>query len=430
MRPTSPALRTHTPRIIAACFPCCLIAPLALANAGTPLMWLGVLHLTFINLIIAAVEALFLTVIARVSFRRALIASLVANYASALVGLWLLLPYASRSLDQVSGIPLDAADDHMLRFILLAFLTTLAVEAPIFFAITRKKARLRRLLVAFLLAQLATYAALLWIYNVSSNASATRLTRDHTMSFIPRDHPATIYYINHTDGDLWRVGLNGTNRERIGPIDLFSSPIPEGHPHFDDFDRIYRQVLAIEPNPTGGEDLIALRDLGREEQKQTLIENLPNAIGRPQRPDNDVLPVDTRPQDHPLPELRIGYWAFEGLRIYPNGTNGDAWKDSWSVAYETPLAAWRISRVTILPDNLIVFELGDRQICVLEPNTRTLGVLAEGRSNLITMPGVRYRDEAPIAPTSSPTTQDAFPTPLADPGTPPPESSPSATGSR
>ena len=409
----------HAARITTALTLCGFIAALAHANAGTPLMWLGALHLVIINLVIAGVEALILKIIARIRFGRALFASLIANFASALVGLFLLLPRASQSLEDASGIPLDAANAHMLRFVLLAFLTTLAVEAPIVYLVTRKKARPRRLLVAFLLAQLATYAALLWIYNGASNASATRLTRDHTMSFVARDHPATVYYINHTDGDLWRVGLNGTGRERIGPIDLFSSPIPDGHSYFDDFERIHNQVLSIDPNPTGGENLIALRDLGREEQKQTLIENLPHALGPRPSPSVDIVTMDTRPPDRTLPKVTAGFWAFDGLSIYPRGTHDNAWKDSWSVAYETPLAAWRVRRVTVLPDDLIVFELGDRQICVLDPHTRTLGVLAEGRSNLITMPGARYREEVPFIPAAPPAAPDASSTPSAELDTPP-----------
>ncbi|QYK48212.1 MAG: hypothetical protein KF838_15650 [Phycisphaeraceae bacterium] len=426
MRPTGPircsAFRTPRPsgvrsiHIAVAFAPCCLIAALAQANAGTPLMWLGLLHLTAINLIIAGVEAYILKLIARVPFGRALAASLIANYASALVGLLLLVPYASQSLERVSGIPIDAANAHMLRFILLAFLATLVVEGPIFFLIARKRARPRRLVAAFLLAQLATYAALLWIYNGASNASATRVTRDHTMAFVPRDHAAAVYYINHSDGDLWRVGLNGAGRERIGPIPLFSTPVPDDYTSYGKFDPYYHEILTVAANPDGGEDLVAVRDLGREQQSQTLIEDLRDSLGPRslQIPHRDIF--DTRPPDRALPKVTNGFWAFDGLSIYPRGTEQDLWKDSWSVAYETPLAAWRVSRVSILPDNLIVFDLGDRQICVLDPHTRTLGVLAEGRSNLITMPGARYREEVPIAPV----VPDTSPAPLAEPGTPPP----------
>lgn len=388
---------THPIHIAIACAPCCLIAALAHANAGTPLMWLGLLHLTIINLIIAGVEALILTVIARVAFGRALIASLIANYGSALVGLLLLLPYASQSLERVSGIPIDAADSHMLRVILLAFLATLVVEGPIFFLIARKRARPRRLIAAFLLAQVTTYAALLWIYNDASNASATRLVRDHTMSFVPRDHAAAVYYINHSDGDLWRVGLNGAGRERIGPIDLFSTPVPDDSNPYGKFDPYYHEILTVAATPNGGEDLVAVRDLGREQQSQTLIEDLRDSLGPRsfQIPHWDIF--DTRPEDLRISHVRLGFTAYEGLRIVPNRTGSDPRRDSWSVAYETPLAAWQITRVTILPDDLIVFELGDRQICVLDPRTRTLGVLAEGRSNLITMPGVRYTEAPPTA---------------------------------
>ncbi|MBX3360617.1 MAG: hypothetical protein KF912_00190 [Phycisphaeraceae bacterium] len=407
MRPTGlircSAFRTPRPsgvrsiHIAVAFAPCCLIAALAQANAGTPLMWLGLLHLTIINLIIAGIEALILTVVARVAFGRALIASLIANYASALIGLFLLLPLASESLDQVTALPIDAADSHMLRVILLAFLATLVVEGPIFFLITRKRARPRRLVTAFLLAQLATYAALLWIYNDASNASATRLTRDHTMSFVPRGHPATVYYINHADGDLWRVGLDGTGRERIGPIDLFSSPIPDGHTEYARFDPYYHEILTVAATPNGGENLVAVRDLGREQQSQTLIEDLGDSLGPRSSQIHHWDIFDTRPEDLRISHVQLGFTAYEGLRIFPNRTGSDPRLDSWSVAYETPLAAWRITRITVLPGDLIVFELGDRQICVLDPRTRTLGVLAEGRSNLITMPGVRYTDAPPTA---------------------------------
>jgi len=55
-------------------------------------------------------------------------------------------------------------------------------------------------------------------------------------------------------------------------------------------------------------------------------------------------------------------------------------------ALETPFAAWRISHATHLPDDWLIFQLGDDQICLLHPASRRIALLARGQAPIVVLP--------------------------------------------
>lgn len=365
---------------------CATPATIAQANTGTPLMWMQMFHLVVANLFIGLFEALLLWKLARTAYLRAMVAMIAANYVSAYVGLKVLVPRAREAAAGTPGFPMDHAGDLLQSLMLTAFVATLAVEAPFWIAAAWKRVSIGRSLAAFVLAQIVSYGCLIYLYDDVMPTEALALPRDHSMGFVPRNHPATVYYIGADDGDLWKVNLDGSGRERIGPIDLFDSEAPPGQPALDAEMRLYVEAIDVVERDGGGHRLVATRHM-RGGGSQVLIEDLANALGPGSGHAVDFGARETRPEADRDPVVKGGFWAGEGMVILPRES------PAWSVRYETPIDAWAIRRLSVLPGNLAVFDFGPRQICVLDLETRQIGVLAAGRSNVVAMPGVRYVDE-------------------------------------
>lgn len=103
-----------------------LMPQVASANAGTPLMWASVFHLTLGNLVIGLGEALLLARLTSAPLGKAIITLILGNYTSAFVGAFLIFP----------GIVLIDETGYRLQWLLLsgltAFFATLVVEYPLF----------------------------------------------------------------------------------------------------------------------------------------------------------------------------------------------------------------------------------------------------------------------------------------------------------
>jgi hypothetical protein len=79
-------------------------------------------------------------------------------------------------------------------------------------------------------------------------------------------------------------------------------------------------------------------------------------------------------------EIRTGFWAVEGMRV-ENKKNGTNLRFSW----ETLFSQWNIRSAILLPDDHVIFQLGQDQICVLEPATKKIALLARGRGPAVVL---------------------------------------------
>jgi hypothetical protein len=79
---------------------------------------------------------------------------------------------------------------------------------------------------------------------------------------------------------------------------------------------------------------------------------------------------------------------FFGQGLHPN-QHGDGWGGACSL--ETPFGAWSVSNLTHLATDLLLFQLGDSQICLYDPGTHRLALVARGRGPVVVV-------EAPPAP--------------------------------
>jgi len=58
------------------------------------------------------------------------------------------------------------------------------------------------------------------------------------------------------------------------------------------------------------------------------------------------------------------------------------------LAFETPFAAWYIRNATQLPLGQVVFQLGENQVCILEPETRKVARISSGRGPVVVVQGL------------------------------------------
>lgn len=73
-------------------------------------------------------------------------------------------------------------------------------------------------------------------------------------------------------------------------------------------------------------------------------------------------------------EIWTGFWPVEGMRFKNNKTG-----ESTRFAWETLFSQWNARNAILLPDDKVIFQLGEDQICVVELTTKKIALLARGR---------------------------------------------------
>lgn len=138
-----------------------LLPGLALANAGTPLMWASMFHLVFGNLLIGIGEGALLSRLLGYHRPRAIAVMVAANYLSAWAGGWLLY----RLDPWTKGLDLYKFGTVFLALLFLMFMLTLVIEFPFAWLIFRKDSPpMQRLIGCFLVVQLTSYILMTLAY--------------------------------------------------------------------------------------------------------------------------------------------------------------------------------------------------------------------------------------------------------------------------
>jgi hypothetical protein len=291
----------------------------ALANAGTPLMWTGILHLFIGNLILGYVEAELLSRLFHVPRGRSLVVLILANYASAWAGAWLLV----NRLSHYSGITIENVQFWLGIFVVLTFALTLLIEYPFFWILLRqRKQAILTALKATLLIHGISYLLLFGWYSFNSQTSLlTQLNRVSAAQLQPsRDY--TLHYLSPNETQTFRSDLSGAN------------PEPMNRKEFE--------ALTAEPKST--------------------------SFG--------PVPKLTKTTDW---DFYASVWAAGGISGFNSTTQART-----RFALETPFAFWAISHATHLAGDLLVFQLGQDQICLLHPETHRIALIARGKHPVVT----------------------------------------------
>ncbi len=144
------------------------VAPtLVLANAGSPMMWFGILHVLILNLIIGIAESRIISYYGGISNRTWLI--VLANYISMFIGMQLIAPYFSSMYgnNDFWGGQTSLGEyelDGFMMGMLCSFIATLIIEFPFTFLSVRSKVERKNLLKPYIIANLATNTTMFILY--------------------------------------------------------------------------------------------------------------------------------------------------------------------------------------------------------------------------------------------------------------------------
>jgi len=359
-----------------------------LANIGTPLMWAGMFHLLFGNALIGIFEGLLLARLFRVQHAHAILSMCLANYASMAIGvLGLGLKHVGFSSTLDWDVTILNAKGVLLIALVICILLSAAFEWPFcYFALRGRSHRVRDSVAGSLVVQLASYAILVPLYLVVSPVNVLTSLSVVSPSTIATSTSADVYFIGRDDGDLHRVSLDGTDAARVaqaGLHDRFAQLFLARSRSADTYD------LGIRWGPEPCEERIVAGDILPANAR------IGDAAGDRNTPRDGWLAfgraVNLQDADQPQWEVNAGAWAAEGLHATQAATHRDV-----HVALETPFLAWYSRCPSVLPNDLVVYQLDD-QIVLLDLNTRRIALLARGRSPLVVL-----RTPAPEGPTGTP----------------------------
>ena len=348
-----------------------LLPATASANAGTPLMWASMLHLVFGNAIIGFIEGLLLSRIFKCPTWRSIPGLIAANYVSAWVGGILV----SGVLSPLPDITIENIRFWFCSFVVIAYLVTLLIEYPFFWFVMRSQERcLVRAVKATALVNAISYVLLFgWYWMASGTSMMTQLQVVSTGSLTPRDEYA-LFFISTDGRQILQTDLNGQHRSVLSQVVA---------PHRND-------RLFARRNSKTGYDLFIHLDLDdRDKVREDLIAaNF-----------SDLAPVDWRiSEGHsektegtwfnfgPAPSLAsksdwkfsTGFWPIEGIKA-----DNKKEKATTRLSLETPFAAWIARNATQVEGDLVVFQLGDNQICILDPESRRIALIARGKGPIV-----------------------------------------------
>lgn len=349
-----------------------LSAPaLALANAGTPLMWAGMLHLMFGNLLIGILEGLLLGWLFKAPKLKAVGILILANYLSAWAG-GFLLSWLCRFPD----ITIENLKPWLIFFFVLAFALTLLIELTFFRMALRKAERsFRAAIKPTFLIHLISYALLTVWYGLASGTSLMTELKVVDPSALKPEASYTLYYISNDGEKVIEHSLSGEVSEVACKISSTNQN-----------DRLFTRIaedggcnLSIRydgelPNYT--EDTLLLN----------ISKNSPSTWHLEKEPNGD--PKGTWFNFGDAPSLaaskgwnyRTGFWAIDG--ISGEGPN----EESFHYALETPFESWTIRNAVSLGDALLIFQLGNDQICMLDHESGSIALLARGRGPIVAVP--------------------------------------------
>ncbi|MHB1002186.1 MAG: hypothetical protein ACYC27_23350 [Armatimonadota bacterium] len=359
------------------------------ANMGTPLMWAEALHLYIGNLIIGLVEGLLIMLLlgSKINPKHRIAAPgimILANYVSAGIGCWVIRSGAGRFIDG-SGININTPHNSIMIYvstvILSFFAATVLIEWPFCLWLLkglRYKGRMALTsLKISMIAQIVSYALLILLYHSASDMSVfTKLDADPSLSFV-RNPDTIVYLLSESDGDVYRINANGKGMQKA--FDTNST---------DPSDTLY---LWNTKDSKSWKLSIGIRESGKN---GTLLQDSFSKIIPPcddwdekkdkgdSWPPSEFYAMDLRPLNDRNWEIFVDFWARNGMQVDDKVER----KSVLEVGLETPFMQWDSKYATVLPGDQVIYQLG-KQIVILDPHSKKIGLIAYGRSPVVKLNG-------------------------------------------
>ena len=333
-------------------------------------------HMFIGNLAIGCVEGLIVAAVFKRKKRFCIPLMIVANYFSAWAGGMPLVGYASRSLH----LDLYNAWEWMWLLAGAAYLLTLILEWPFVAAcLWKAKHWLIKSILACLLIQTISYLCLFGLYwSASGKSLYTQVNVVPASQMLGGDN-IVLWYISAQDGDVYRMSLMDGQTESVHDLNSDNR-----------FDR-----LLFQPSTSTSEEMSLAACFYRSGGDNSIRELLPTClpVDRTSQPDPASPRAETIdstsfnfgragvfPGHNTDWQAWSGFWAGRGLRVKNEQTG-----QSFRLAFDTPFASWSVRNATILPDDRIIFQLGEDQICILDPATRNVARIARGRGPTVSL---------------------------------------------
>ena len=143
-----------------------IIPVVTLANAGSPMMWFGILHLLLLNAIIGTVES---GIISKFKMPNRMALVIIANYVSMFIGLYFIAPHFSTMTGNHDfwGGKTRLGEYHVKGFVvgmISAYIATLIIELPFVYFAVKEKLQRKKVFLPFLVANTVTNVAMILIY--------------------------------------------------------------------------------------------------------------------------------------------------------------------------------------------------------------------------------------------------------------------------
>lgn len=336
-----------------------------LANAGSPLILAGAFHLLVGNAIVGACEGALFAEMAKVRRGRAVIAFVLANYASAWLGvMWLFSP------DQQLWANITIANLRSMLFVQLAaaFVLTVLVEFP-FVLLCRscspalsgtasKKLPVGRAGRIHLKVQLWSYCALSLFYAFVSQSSALFATGVGASELLPGN--CRILVLSRDAKSVLQYGPSGESK--------VVTNVESG-----------RMTDRLMLDPSG--KLILARRSGTSGQRTVQMIEADIPIEFLPRTESGL---SYQSFEHTWARRnsfisKEGHWEFFG-DVWGRGLQARKGSRHLSFGFSSPLLGWVCDEVTRLPNGVALFRLGPDQVCLFDPDTNRAALLGRGRS--------------------------------------------------
>jgi len=343
----------------------------AWADAGTPLIWAGMLHLVVGNALIGLGEGFLLAWLFSLPKGKSVSAMILANYVSA----WLGGLFIRGAI--VHAIPMDLTNGWRWFWVMVAvtYCMTLILEWPfIAWCFRGTQDWLKRSLWGSLVVQSASYVLLFGWYWMASGTSLYTKMNIVAPAALSLPESVLVYFIAPADGNVYSRQLAGGGEQKV--YDLRST---------NDNDRLFVRPSTPDTNRW---DLVARLDT-KDRHDPRFVEVLTNLLveAAPDWRSTHTEPPQYEGTGFSFGEVQglgsatnsqwkfwAGFWPIEGLRASNKTTS-----ESVRFSYETPFGAWTVRNAVHLPSDRVLFQLGDDQICAFDPVSRRVALLWHGR---------------------------------------------------
>lgn len=344
-----------------------------LANAGTPLMWGAILHLLVGNLLLGAVEGFLLSKWFGTSRGKSQAILVVANYASAWMGHILL----ANRLSKMPQVTLENVWVWLWIFVAIAFVLTLFVEYPFFWFLLRKQEKaFRKALKATIVIHGISYLLLFGWYATSSVTSMANQLDVVPVAQLQPDEQYVLYFITPDGKQVVRSDLEGKQQEIVKELRAFDE----------------NSQLLICKTEEDRIDLVV--EFGQ--QKEVILSDVADAIATPKWRNSEDVPLflDSKNPCYSnstglVPQLtdktnwnyQTVFWAAGGIM----GSNKID-RSNFNFGLETPFVWWYVRYATHIEGDYAVFQLGEDEIYILQPQEKKIALITRGRSPVVVEP--------------------------------------------